>query len=351
MNFRFRLYLICIFSSISCTQNIFETEFQIFFKKYNNFTQNDSTVDEKINSKEKLLTIFSGLLWKDSNSSIVFSNDLKTINLFKSKDSCKKELDWISKANNISMDVRPAFLHELNENENIRIICPHCSSKSMFYWHKINYEKKVVELLKSNTHIRLINDRMHIQGFRFSDTGSYICSTEKIDFNYLDTKEIIRFILLFKYPSDGIYLKNVIDMKNLELVNLTEGLEKFENLPHESYTDYSSGLVVYTSWSEWGLCGNCGGKSLRNRIGTCQISYNPPSNESKIVELEEIQRIFFPHAGSCLFNVYFKYMSEDFIKMNYFNNYNQFELCDVDCGAYESILDERAVSKLEKIPT
>ena len=44
-------------------------------------------------------------------------------------------------------------------------------------------------------------------------------------------------------------------------------------------------------------------------------------------------------------------MSEDFIKMNYFNNYNQFELCDVDCGAYESILDERAVSKLEKIPT
>jgi len=348
MNFKFSLILIIATISFSQTLQAFEKEFELFYQNYTNFTlkYNDSKFAEKIDSKEKLLTIFTGLLWKNSNSSIVFSNGLKTINLFNSKESCQKELEWISKAYNLSMDIRPAFLHEINENENIRIICPQCSNKNMFFWYKINYEKKSVDLLTPNGHISFINDVMHIYRFMFPDTGTYFCSTKILEFNNHDSREIqiIRFILLFKYPSEGVYLRNVIDMNNLELVNLTRGLTDFDKLPEKSYTDNTSELVVYTLWKEWGLCGNCGGKSLRNRIGICHISYNISSNDNKNEELNEIQRVYYPHGGSCQLGIYFKYLSEDFLKMNIFDNYNQYELCDVDCGTYESILDEKAVN-------
>jgi hypothetical protein len=350
----FVIFLIVVnISFYAAYRTLFDEEFEIFNQIYTNYTiANNSIFHEKNNSNESILALFSGRLWELSNSSIEYSHDLKVINLFKSKKSCKNELDWISQVNsNFSLTVRPIFLHELSDNENIRINCPQCSNKNKSYWYKINYKKNTTRLLKTNGHIRLIKDALHIQGFVFSDSGAYFCSTEQIEFDQIESKEIliIKFILLLKFPSEGFFQRYVIDKNNTELVNQTNGLREFYELPAESYVDNASELVIYTLWEEWSLCGNCGGKTLRNRLGDCRIMYNPSDNESKVEELNEIQRAYYPHGGSCQLGVYFKYLSEDILKMDIFNNYNQLEFCQEDCNSYENVLDEKAVNIFIKI--
>jgi hypothetical protein len=46
--------------------------------------------------------------------------------------------------------------------------------------------------------------------------------------------------------------------------------------------------------------------------------------------------------------VYFKYLSENILKMDIFNNYNQLEFCREDCNSYENVLDKKAVKDILK---
>ena len=338
---------LCFILVVNCDTTLetyIDKEFKIFYTKFAPTSINLSLAFpawSNLSSDEIALNFFSGQFWKHLNSSVDLVKDFQIIDLTKSDESFFEFIEWLEEINRqYQLDIRPVYLHELYKNENIGIRCP--LKQRSAYWYKMNYQQNEALPLRNTHRLRLNNDTMYINGFLQSDSGAYFCLSEKIslNFNYTTISPVI-FFLLLKYPLEN--RKEIIDTTKSELVKLTKDLFSFEKLRKDVYLDEPSQLAVYTLWQEWSLCGNCNRTSLRNRLGNCHIVLNKTSKSSLQKELNVMQRLFYPNGGACHLGVYFEYLSEKSARLDIFNNYNHYDLCNLDCKSYESVRDEKSV--------